>query len=882
MSAQQAASSTRKQLSWRLALKLARREMQGGPDGRAFAGFRIFLLCLILGVFTIAGVGSLSASLVGGMAAQGQAILGGDMDFRLVHRAAFDDERGFLEARAQVSEIATMRVMARTQPALQADASGALVPEEAMLVEAKAVDAAYPLYGTVALDRDMRLAEALAQITAPRSGGAVPLYGAVAEQGLLDRLALAPGAILAVGQIRVKVQAIVLNEPDRNAGGFPLAPRLMVSHEALKAAGLLRPGALVNYHYRLKLPSDARMQDVKALRGAAENAFPRAGWRVRDRSDASPSMRRFIERLGLFLTLVGLTALVVGGVGVGNAITAYLQSRRETIAIVKALGGSGRFIFRIYAVQIAALSLVALVLGLGLGAAVPFGVQAVIGGLLPVKLALGFYAPPLLAASGFGLLAAAAFALWPLGQVEKTSVTALFRAETQSPGAPAKRYIVAIILCFIGLAALAMLISERRDVALWFGLGVALSYLALRGAAGLLVWLAKRAARLRALPKSPELRLALANIIRPNAPVRAVMLSIGLSVTLLSAISMVDGNINRQISGDLPERTPSFFLLDVAPEQIDPLMQAMRDDAAISRIESAPMLRGQVLSVKGVPSAEVKAAPDAAWVLRGDRGLTYAAAQPPGGELVSGAWWPADYDGPPLVSFDADEAQGLGLDIGDEIEVNVLGRPLTAKLANTRIVDWASGGMNFVMVFSPQPLASAPHTHLVSMVVDESSEARFARNLARSYPNISIIRVKEAIASMRDILTNLGLAVRAMSAITLLAGILVLAGAMAAGHKARVYDAVVMKVLGATRARILAAFALEYALMGLGAAVIAAATGTLAAYALISGPMQAEFVFLPLTLAVTVLGAVALTVILGLLGTYSALSAPTAPVLRSE
>ena len=874
-----------KPLGWGLAFKLARREMRhkihDGPDGRVFAGFRIFLLCLILGVFTIAAVGSLSASLVGGMAAQGQAILGGDMDFRLTHRAAFDTERGFLQSQvpnqADMSEIATMRVMGRVtgRPAGGADALEQEARfDEAMLVEAKAVDAAYPLYGAVRLDRDLSLPEALAA----RDTAQGRVFGAVAEQGLFDRLDIQPGAELAIGDARVRLMAVLVNEPDRNAGGFPLAPRLMVSHEALQTAGLLRPGALVNYHYRLRLPPGADIAAVKAVRARVEAAFPLAGWRVRDRSDASPSMRRFIERLGLFLTLVGLTALVVGGVGVGNAITAYLQSRRETIAIVKALGGSGRFIFRIYALQISALTLVALTIGLSLGALVPPLVQFFVGGLLPVKLALGLYPAPLLAAGGFGLFAAAAFALWPLGQVETTPVTALFRADTQSPGRPAARYIWAIGFCFIGLGALAMLISERRDVALWFALGVGLSYLALRGAAALLVFIARRVGR----PRQPELRMALANITRPNAPVRAVMLSIGLSVTLLSAISMVDGNINRQISGDLPTRTPSFFLLDVAPHQIDPLMTKMRADDAISQIETAPMLRGQILSIKGVPSAEVKAAPDAAWVLRGDRGLTYASTPPEGGDLVAGQWWPADYSGPPLVSFDVDQARGLGLSVGDEIEVNVLGRPLTAKLANTRIVDWASGGMNFVMVFSPNPLASAPHTHLVSMVVDEDSEARFARFLARGFPNVTIIRVKEAIAAMRDVLTNLGLAVRAMSAITLLAGILVLAGAMAAGHKARVYDAVVMKVLGATRARILAAFALEYALMGLGAAIIAAAAGTLAAFALIAGPMQADFIFLPSTLAATVLGAVALTVILGLLGTYSALSAPAAPVLRSE
>ena len=272
------------QLSWRLALKLARREMQGGPDGRAFSGFRIFLLCLVLGVFTIAAVGSLSASLVGGMAQQGQAILGADMDLRLVQRAAFDDERQWL-AQQKLSEIATMRVMARS-----------LENEDAMLVESKAVDAAYPLYGQLTLSDNLDLATALQK----SANGQALIYGAVAEQGLFDRMDLKTGAILAVGEIRIQLNAVLLVEPDRNAGGFPLAPRLMLSHEALKAAGLLRPGALVNYHYRLRLPEGADNEAVKALRLEAQTLFPNAGWRIRDRSDASPSMRRLSSVWGYF------------------------------------------------------------------------------------------------------------------------------------------------------------------------------------------------------------------------------------------------------------------------------------------------------------------------------------------------------------------------------------------------------------------------------------------------------------------------------------------------------------------------------------------------------------------------------------------------------
>jgi putative ABC transport system permease protein len=294
------------------------------------------------------------------------------------------------------------------------------------------------------------------------------------------------------------------------------------------------------------------------------------------------------------------------------------------------------------------------------------------------------------------------------------------------------------------------------------------------------------------------------------------------------------------------------------------------------------MLRGQIMAVNGVSSADLAPIPDVEWVLRGDRGLTYGRAAPAGGEIVEGTWWAPDYQGPPLVSFDVEIAAGLDIGLGDTITVNVLGRPLTATIANLRKIDWASGGLNFFMIFSPEPMARAPHTYLTTVTMSPEKEAELTRAVAQAYPNVTIIRVKEALQAASGIIENIGLAVRGMSVVTLLAGILVLAGAMAAGHRARVYDAVVMKVLGATRLRVLTAFMLEYMLMGAGAALIAALAGTVASWALVVGAMQAEWIFLPGTLATTVVGATVLTVVLGLIGTYSALRAPSAPVLRTE
>ena len=851
------AASGSVKLGWGLALRLARREMRHG-----FSGFRIFFLCLVLGISTISAVGSLSASMVAGMKAQGQAILGGDMDFRLVHREASDTELAWLDGQADLSRMATMRAMVRHE-------------EATLLVEAKAVDNIYPLYGEVALASGGALAPALAA----EETASGKIYGAVAEGGVFDRLDIAPGAIVRLGDIRVRLIDRISNEPDRSAGGFPLAPRLLLGFEGLLAAGLLQPGSLINFHYRLKLPPEnARGRMAEIVRGA-ENTFPNAGWRIRDRFDASPSLRRFVERLGLFLTLVGLTALVVGGVGVGSAITAYLERRRETIAIVKALGGSGRFIFKIYALQIALLSVGAITLGLVLGALAPHGVQTFFGSILPVALLPDIYVGPLLAAAGFGALSAAGFALWPLGKVEKVSVGSLFRHAVDARAVlPARRYLIAIGVCFAGLLVLAMVIAQRTDIAVWFAVGVGLSYFALRATAWLLVKLVRLAGR----PRQPEWRLAMSNITRPNAPVRAVVLSMGLSVTLLSTISMLDGNINTQISGDLPERTPSFFFLDIQPDQIEEFTELIEATDGVEAIEKSPMLRGQITAVNGTAAADVSATPDVAWVLRGDRGLTYGREAPEGGEIVEGTWWAPDYQGPPLVSFDAEIAAGLDIGIGDTVTVNVLGRPLSATIANLRKIDWASGGLNFVMVFSPEQMARAPHTYLTTVTMTPEKEADLTRALSRAFPNVTIIRVKEALETASGIIENIGLAVRAMSVVTLLAGILVLAGAMASGHRARVYDAVVMKVLGATRLRVLTAFMLEYMLMGAGAALIAALAGTLASWALVVGAMEAEWVFLPGTLAITIVGATVLTVVLGLIGTYSALRAPSAPVLRTE
>lgn len=839
--------------SFSLAARLARRELRGG-----LSGFRIFIACLALGVAAIAGVGSVSTALTRGLSERGQEILGGDVDVRLLHRQVNAAEYAALSKDNDVSRTVEMRAMARTDVTQS-------------LVELKAVDGAYPLYGVMRLMSGVSLGDALAL----RDG----VYGAVVEPNLATRLGIKIGDIFQVGSARLQLRAEIAHEPDRVGDGFALGPRVMIAGAALASTQLVQPGSLVSYHYRLKRPENVRSPSViKSFTDGLQAQFPDAGWRIKDRSDSAPGLRRFVERVALFLNFVGLTALVVGGVGVANAVKSYLDGKREVIAIYKSLGASGRLIFRLYLTQVMVLALVGIAIGLGIGAAIPFVVEATAGDLIPVPAALGLYPAPLILAAAYGVLTALAFAIWPLARAREVPPTSLFR-DLIAPERrwPRPAYMAATVASLIALGGLAVLTAERPAFALWFVAGSSAVFLLLR-ATGLGVM--ALAARWRV--RSASTRLALANLYRPGAPTPAVILSLGLGLTLLTTVSLIDGNLRGEIAHDLPGRAPSFFFVDIQPDQSAAFEKLVRSAPGVEKFERVPMLRGRIVAVKGVPADQVKPAPNAAWALQGDRGITYAAAMPESSKIVSGTWWPKDYEGPLLVSFDDELAKGLGLSLGDTLTVNILGREFEAKLGNTREVDWQSMGINFVMVFSPGQLEAAPHSELATVTMDETGEAGLERSVVAHFPNVTSVRVKQALAQISLILSQFSLAVRAIGSVTLVSGVLVLAGAMAAGFRARLRDAVILKVLGATRLRILGIYVREYVVLGLATALIAAGAGTIAAYAIVTQMMQLPWRFLPLTLVLTILVATVVTVGMGLVGTWGALSAPAARNLRAD
>jgi putative ABC transport system permease protein len=840
-----------------LALRYALRELRSG-----LRGFYVFIACIALGVMAIAGVGSVAASLGDGLTREGRTLLGGDVAFSLIQREAKPDEIAFLRSRGEVSVVATLRGMAR------------IVDGRLALVELKAVDGAYPMLGTLALDPNVPLADLLAE----RDGG----FGAAVDSVLLARLDLKIGDRVTVGSATFQIRSVLKTEPDKLGGGVGLGPRFLVSEAGLRATELLQPGSLVRWIYRVKLPDTASgARAATALADDARATLPQAGWEIRSRDNASPQLERTINRFTQFLTLVGLAALLVGGVGVANAVKSHIDRRRDVIAAFKALGATGRDVFTIYLTQVVVLATIGSVIGLVAGAALPFAIVGVFGKLLPLPVVPALHLDELLLSFIYGLLTALAFGLWPLGRVHDVPVAALFREAVSSEWhRPRWGYLVLMAAVIALLIAVSVGLAYDKRVAAVFVAASVVVFALLRGIAAGLMALARRLPR----PGITMLRLAIANIHRPGALTPSVVMSLGLGLAVLVTITQIDGNLRRQFLAALPDRAPSFFFTDIPSAEADRFGAFLRKTAPQSTVEDVPMLRGRIVAARGVRAEDLKASTDTEWVLQSDRGLSYTGEIPRGSKVVEGKWWGADYDGPPLVSIEKKIADGLKLRIGDEIVINVLGRDIPATVSNLRTVDWQSLGINLVLVFSPNAFRGAPHTHVATLTEvhpDSAGDARIIKSVADAFPMVTSVRVREALETIGAVVTNLALAIRGASAVTLISAVLVLGGALAAGHRHRVYDAVILKTLGATRARLLGAYALEYLMIGFATAIFGVLAGSVAAWLIVTRLMTLSFVWQAGSAVGVVAAALIVTVGLGLVGTLLALNQKPATVLRN-
>ncbi len=829
-------------IAWRLALRdLAR-------GGR---GLWLLAACLLLGTAALAGIGSLSASILAALDGQGRQALGGDLELRVSQRRATVEEQAAFARHGPVSETIRMRAMAA------GPAGGAPV-----LVDLKGVDARWPLVGTLKL-----MSGALA--ARPRG------LQLVAAAALVDRLGVHVGDMVRIGSARLRLVGLIADEPDHLGEGFHLGLPAIVAMDALDATGLVQPGSLYDARYRLLLPPG---RDARALGTALVHCFPSAGWTARIAADATGNLRAGIAQLGQFLLLVGLAALAIAGVGVANGVGAYLAARTRSLAVLKVLGATSGTIAAMILIEIGLVAFGAVAAGLAIGAALPALVAWAAADLLPVAPRPGLYPAPLATAAALAMLAGLLAALPALARARAVPAASLLRDRLAARPRPSWRLLSAMAALALALIALAVVTATDPRLAAGFA-GGTVALLALLAAIGIAV---RRGVALLPRPRAPLVRLALGNLHRPGAQTDRLVVALGLGFSLFVTLAIVDTSLGAEMRAAAPAKAPRFFAIDLQPEDEARFRAAIRGTSPATRIEAVPSLRGSVVALNGHAVADMKGLPDRAWILKGDRTITWSATVPPRNRVTAGRWWPANYRGPPLVSIGTDAAEALHLRVGDTITVAVLGVDVPARIAALRAIDWGGLGLNFAIIFSSGYIEEAPHALLASVYAPPDRDGAIARAVAGALPSVTLIRVGDVIAQIGALIGDVALAIRAAAGATVLAGVAVLIGAVAAAQRTRRYDAVLLKLLGGTRRQVLGVQAIEYAVLGALLAMIALLVGGVAGWAVVTQVFNLAFAPDWATVLATVAGASLATLGIGMLGSLPALAARPAAVLRTE
>lgn len=830
-----------------IAWNIARRELRGG-----LSGFKVFLACLIIGVGAMATVGSLMESIRHGLARDARAILGGDVEISQNVRPLGPDALEFLAQFGDIAETVELKAMTA-------------VGEQVALVELKGVSENYPLFGEVQLEPEKTLMAAM------QAGGVV------VEQGLLGQLGIIVGDAITVGKENVVIRAVLAHEPDHIATPLRLGPRMIMDKDALQSTGLLQAGGLVRYRYLIKFSG---VTDVEQFRKTLAGAFPSATWQVRDYTEASTTVRRYLDNLSVFLSLTALTALLCGGIGVTNAVKGYLRKKTSTIAILKTMGASEMEIFLAYLMQISIIAVMGVILGVLLGAFVPMAALAIFSDKLPVLPEYSLYAAPLFSSLMFGVLVAVTFSLWQVGVAMRTPPAELFRRKVTGAGQPALWVQALSVVMGLFFCVLVMETSDKPAMARGFITGVVISIVVFYLCAEIVMWMASVIK-----VKTPWLRQGLSNIYRPSSMTHSVMMSMGIGLSVLVVVMVTEGNFVHQVKSRMPDEAPSFFLLDVQPKQYENLRLRLENLGIVKNMNFVPIVRGQIVKLNGKPVDVAAIDPEARWALDGDQGLTSAAARPEDAVVAKGKWWDENYNdrNKPLISLDIELAEGLGLKLGDTITFYVVGHEIEATVQNLRHVDYTNMQINFAMIISPGVIEKIQNTYVGTLKVSsEEAEGLVLRTLSDEFANVSAVRVRETLKTVSTVMEDVAAVVKAMAVVTVVAAVLVLAGALGAMEEKRTYETTVLKVLGARRRDVIKTFVAEFTALSIATTAVAYVIGTMGAYGVVS-----VFNFMQFTPRVeialwTLFYASSAVVAVGVLSNVRAFSIRPAELLRNE
>lgn len=831
--------------------RLARADLRDG-----LKGFRVFVLSLALGALVIAAAGAAAQAFRDGLSARSREILGGDILVSVPQRPLSPQALAFWEAQGRTAFTIETRAMGQ---------EGTL----RRLVEVRGYGPGFPLEGEVLVQDGGAFRDSLTL-------GSDGLWGALVEPALLTTFRLEIGDSLILGRGQVRIRGVIKKEPDALGRGFALAPRVIVQAQALDDLGLAGFGSLYSTQYRLAL---APGKDVAAVRAAAEEASIEFRGRLRDRRDAAPGLSGTIDRLESFLDFVGLAALLAGGIGVAGSIRGWLAGKRPSIATLKTLGASSLEIEAALLLQVALLALISTGIGAFLGSLSPMLIAAVGGADLPIQPQQRVYWGAFGTGLGLAWLAAIAFSMAPIGAGRATPPSALYRGQEAGRAPWPERLIGgALILLLAGLAAV---LSATPGFTAALALAAIVAFAVLLGLGKLVQWLAKRGAR-RA---KGLLRLALSGLGGPNSLAPAAAPALGLGVALLCALAQAQANLVEQVERTAPQRAPSVVYTEIPAAEAarfdETVFRAVGEPLDLARYARAPILTARFLTRNGAPIDISQVKEGERWLVDGDIGVSSIPGQPADQVIEEGQFW-AGPTATPEVSIEAEAARGAGFRIGDDLGFEVAGVPISAKLTSMRKVDFGGFGATFAILFSPGSIDGAITRHAAIARLEPDEEERVVKAIAGPFPNVGVLRIRDALAAAAELFRSLRLAIQAVAAIAIVAGALAVAGAVAAGARRRVYEGAVLRAMGATRRQALLAVAIELALTGAAAAGIGALLGFGAAYALIVRVFEADW-HLHWPVAVEVIGsAIAALGLAGAAAGWIALSDPPARTLKAE
>ncbi len=776
--------------------------------------FRVMIMSLFLGIFVISLIFNITAALENGLRKNGKSILGGDILIRQIYQPINTDQIQFLEQQGKLSKSIEMRGLIYNPD-----------KEQAGLSEIKAVDSSYPLFGKIELLNN-GVTENINEILKSKEGK--PPF-IIMDVALSERLELKIGDSVNLGSTQFILKDNIIFEPDRAGGStFAVGPRTMVNIDDIKTTGLMAEGAQIYHKYRLALDNPENIEEFET---SLNETYPEAGWRFLKYTNASPRIERFLEQLSLFFTLVGLSALLIGGVGIGNSTKVVLEKRMASMAVMKTLGASSSFVFKLWMLVLIFTAFIGIFPALFLAHILPFIIFEGIGHLLPVPAVPIISMLNIVKTLFLGISILFIFSILTLSIAARVKPIMLLQQNMMASiqGMASKKAMIAFALIVLFFIIVIVGTSPRPIFSLLFIVGAICTYIILRVISWILISLLKPLRN----SKKTITRLAILSLTKTGNQTLTILVSLGLALTLFTAIALIEHNIKNRIANDIPDKAPAFFFIDIQKSQMDEFEKMILGVKGVADLNKVPNLRGRIRSVNGKDPEEALVDQSKRWLLRGDRGFTYLDNKPDYSEILAGEWWPDDYKGPAIISIVEDVALAFDIGVGDQLTINVLGRDIVATIANIRTVDWSTMTINFAITFGPGVLEKAPHSYLATITAPEEIENKILNQVAKNFPNVTAIQVREALQIVTNILEQIAMAMRVIASLALVTGILVLFSSILSSFRQRRYETILMKVLGITPKIISQAVRMEFFILGATSGLLALILGSLAAYLIV-------------------------------------------------